>query len=297
MTVENALHEIGRQLDHQIFPKVKNGGIVMPSELAVPSTLGEEKYDEDQRRSTTRPRKGPPGRERSAGRSWPPRQTAPLVRADLQTHYEDELDAIHRAYPGTKVWQQEGTLWLLTESMLLPELRQAAIFLTGVFYTQAIVRSWGFWRRSLVGLTWIGPRHTNFPDGSVCAFHPTDGTWLIGDPIVDLLDIYTLWALRHFHLEVFGRWPGPQAVFHPYERILELREDEHCGCGESKKLYGTCCYKKDLARNRIADAINFILRASGGLRSPPSSIIRFVRDQAGSPPQISELNEVCSVVI
>src|SRR3989344_5218638 len=121
---EQMLQEIGRQLDKDIFPRVKNGGIVMPSELAVPSTLGEEKYDEDQRRCTTRPRKGSPGRERSAGRSWPPRQTAPLVRANLQTYYEDELDAIHRAYPGTKVWQQEGTLWLLIESTLLSELRQ-----------------------------------------------------------------------------------------------------------------------------------------------------------------------------
>jgi len=57
---EQMLQEIGRQLDKDIFPRVKNGGIVMPSELAVPSTLGEEKYDEDQRRSTTRPRKGSP---------------------------------------------------------------------------------------------------------------------------------------------------------------------------------------------------------------------------------------------
>lgn len=288
VAIENAIREIGSQLDQRIFPRVKNGGFVTPSELTVPSTLGEEKHHERQRRSATKPRKGAPGRERTAGRSWSPRQATPLVSTSVQVCYEGELDAIHRAYPGTKVWEQADGLWLLTESSLLPGLQKAAIFLVGVSYERTIVRAWGFWRCPLGGLTWIGPRHTNFPDGSICAFHPTDGTWNYGDHIVELLDIYTLWALRYLHLEVFGRWPGQQAVLHPYERILELKEDEHCGCGRSNKLYGECCQNKDLLRNRVADAVNFIVVFAGGLREPPSAIVRFIREQSG-PPVINDL--------
>lgn len=286
--IENALREIGFQLDQRIFPRVKNGGFVTPSELTVPSTLGEEKHHERQRRSATKPRKGPPGGERTAGRSWSPRQATPFVSTSVQVHYEDELDVIHRAYPGTKVWEHADGLWLLTESSLLLGLQKAAIFLVGVSYERTIVRAWGFWRYSLGGLTWIGPRHTNFPDGSICAFHPTDGTWNFGDPIIELLDLYSLWAVRHLHLEVFGRWPGQQAVFHSYERILELKVDEYCGCDKSDKLYGECCREKDLARNRIADAVNFVIGFAGGLREPPSAIVRSAREQS-EPPALTDL--------
>jgi len=288
VAIENALRKIGSQLGQRIFPRVKNGGFVTPSELTVPSTLGEEKHHERQRRSATKPRKGPPGGERTAGRSWSPRQATPFVCTSVQVRYEGELDAIHRAYPGTKVWEQADGLWLLTESSLLPGLQKAAIFLVGISYERNIVRAWGFWRYSLGGLTWIGSRHTNFPDGSICALHPTDGTWNFGDPIVELLDLYTLWALRHLYLEVFGRWPGQQAVLHPYERILELKEDEYCGCGRSYKLYGECCREKDFLRNRVADAVNFIIEFAGGLREPPDAVVRSVRGQS-EPPAVNDL--------
>jgi hypothetical protein len=285
---EQMLQEIGRQLDKDIFPRVKNGGIVMPSELAEPSlTVGVENRNDKtsrQRRSEARSGKGASGRQGSAGRSWPPRQTPPVVRTSLQAQYKDELGtAVLDAYPRTQVWCQEEGLWLLTESSLLPGFQQRALFLTGISFARAVVKGWGFWGGVVVGSTWIGPRHTNFPEGSICAFEPTDGTWVIGDPIVELLDLYTLWALRHLHLQVFGRWPGYQAVRHPYERILELREDEHCGCGESDKLYGECCRDGDLRRNRIVDAVNFVVCYSGGLREPPSSVVRFIREQIDLP--------------
>jgi len=276
------LQEIGRQLDKNTFPIVKNGGIVVPSELAVPlSILGVENRNDStsrQRRPETRSWKGASGRQGSARRPWPSRQTTPVVCTDLQAKYEDELDAVREAYPSTEVWRQEEGLWLLTESALLPGLRQKAIFLTGISFARKIVRSWGFWGDFLAAPAWIGPRHTNFPDGSVCAFEPADETWVFGDSIVELLDLYTLWALRHLYLQVFGCWPGHQSVPDPYERILELREDEYCGCGVSDKLYGECCRDKDLVRDRIADAVNFAI-LSGGQRTPPEAVVRFAREK------------------
>lgn len=289
--VNATLQQIGRQLDDYIFPRVKNGGAVMPSEPAVSSaTLGVEKHNarSRQRRSETRPRQGTAGREGPPRGSWPTRQTAPLVRTGIRTQYEGELDTVLEAYPGTQVWRQEEGLWLLTESSLLPGFQQRALFLTGISFARGSVRGWGFWCDCLVNPTWIGPRHTNFPDGSICAYEPTDGTWMIGDHIVELLDLYTLWALRHLHLQVLGRWPGRQAVRHPYERILELRADEHCGCGKTDKLYGECCREKDLARNQVADAVNFIVATEGGLRKPPDAVTRFIRKQI-EPPQFSDL--------
>lgn len=111
----------------------------------------------------------------------------------------------------------------------------------------------------------------------------------MGDPIVKLLDLHSVWAVRHLHLQVFGRWPGPQAVHHPYERILELREDEYCGCAVGDKLYGECCRNEDLATNPIANAVSFFFFSGGCLREPPEAVARFVRQEKEEPPRLDEL--------
>jgi hypothetical protein len=197
---------------------------------------------------------------------------------------------VHEIYPATRLWRQQEGVWLLTRSLLLPGLARNAVFLIGICYAEPLVRSWGFWIDMIGSPAWIGPRHTNFPDGSICAFEPSDQTWVFGDSIVKLLDIYTLWAIRHLHLELFGRWPGYQAVSDSYERILEIRGDEHCGCSESARLYRDCCQQSDLARDRIADAVRSIARG-GGQRQPPEVVRRFVNDQE-NPPRIAELLEL-----
>jgi hypothetical protein len=40
------IRRVGRDLDHQVWPIVFNGGIVAPSDYAVHPTLGEEMKDE-----------------------------------------------------------------------------------------------------------------------------------------------------------------------------------------------------------------------------------------------------------
>lgn len=286
---KTSLQKIGIGLDRFLFPKVKNGGLVVPSELAVPLTLGKEQGNESINTGITEPRKQARKREGTAGgRSWSPSKATPFIGAGLQTRYETELDNVARAYPGSIVWRQEEGMWLLAESSLLSDFQRAAIFLIGVSYATGTIRSWGFWKQPMANPLWIGPRHTNFPDGSICAFDFRDQTWVIGDSLVELLDFYTLWAIRHLHLEEFGRWPGPQVVEHPYERILELKADEYCGCGRHDKLYVECCQPGDLAGNRIRQAVNFVSNYSGGLRNPPPPVLRFIREQ-NSPPPLNEL--------
>lgn len=159
---------------------------------------------------------------------------------------------------------------------LLPNLREHAVFLVGVSSAERVVRGWAFWADPMSLPVWIGPRHTNFGDGSICAFEPADGTWAFGDGLVDILDIYTVWALRHLHLRHTARWPGPQSVHRPYERLLEIRPEERCGCPAPQGTYGECCRPRDLARNRIADAVDFAIFSRWEIRRPPPEVVRFM---------------------
>jgi len=279
------LKEIGRQLDQHVFPRVVNGGFVVPNELAVPLTLGTEKHHERRakRGSAAGSRQGTSGRQGTPGRAWASGGASPVVGADLEAQYEVELGGLAEQYPGAQFWHQDEGVWLLTNSGLLARLRQHALFLTGISFPAQMVRSWAFWGDPIAFPSWIGPRHTNFPDGSVCAFEPADGTWCFGDPIVDLLDLFTVWALRHLHLEEFGRWPGHQAIHFAGERILELRADEHCSCENSDKLYGECCMPKDMTGNRIGACLAFFWR-TGGVRQPPRAVTDFVRHGKEIPP-------------
>lgn len=285
------LKQIGHQLDEDIFPRIKNSGIVTPGDAAAPTSNWAEEIN-NERSGTTRSETGawtgPPRGKRQADRHRAPSATPPIILADLQSRYESELSALHEAYPGTKVWSQTEGMWLLTEGTILPGQWQKAIFLTGIpFDRSRAVRSWGFW----VGVplrcpTWIGPRHTNFPDGSICAFEPRDGTWSAGDSLVVLLDLFALWALRHLHLQAFGRWPGRQTARWVHERLGEIIPSEYCGCG-SAKFYEDCCLPNDLSSDRIAEAAIF-QSETGGVRTPPGAIVRFIRGN-GNIPEIVEM--------
>lgn len=276
---------IGRQLDRSVFPRVKNGGFVKPSEPYVPfQPMGKEQQNaaKRQRRSATEPRPGPlggqgtTGESRTDGGSWPAGDASPFLDAVGGSTYQAELGVVCEAYPGTRIWEQGENFWLLVESSLLPNLPRKACFLVAVSATHQLVRAWAFWNSCAVGITWIGPRHTNFPDGSICAFEPRDGTWQFGDSLVALLDIYSLWALRHLHYEVFGRWPGPQSVAPPYERMLELRDDEFCGCGQSQKRYSECCKPIDMKRKPLPAAMSFGFFSAWSVRCPPQSVVQFI---------------------
>ncbi len=290
------LREVGAQLDHDCYPRIHDGGVVLPAAAVSCSTRSKEKTNvtSRQRRSTTRPWQGPSGRQRQAYRPRPARGATPVVCSGLQKQYEAELDAVQEAYPDTECWHEIEGMWLLTESTLLHGLGKKATFLTMLPYNKKFaVKSWCFWTTPIF-VDWIGPRHTNFPDGSICAFEPRDKTWISGDSIVKLLDLYSLWAFRHLHLEICGRWPGYQSVRHPYERLTELRDDEHCGCAHSDRMYADCCKKRDLARDKTADARDFLLNITeGGLREPPKDILKFIRHREEPPPIINFLSQVC----
>jgi hypothetical protein len=287
----NTLQRIGHHLDQGIYPTVHNGGFVRPLEGAISTSRGKVKRHERERegRSKTKPwqratrGQGPTDRPRSTN------QATSLVRSTIQSQYQEELSVVQQAYPKTQAWHLSGGLLLLTESALIEGLNRSALFLIAIPYDhRKMVKSWGFWGSLSLPGPWIGPRHTNAPDGSICAFEPKDQTWQKGDSLVELLDLYSLWAVRHLHLECHQRWPGHQSVTFACERLLEVRSDEYCGCGKSNKLYRNCCQKEDLKIKKLAAAMSPEVRQLMS-RKPPTKLCSFLHSYA-NPVEILALS-------
>ncbi len=289
------LKEIGQKLNSDRYPRVFDFGIVMPCDSGVTSTAKGEVNNHGksrERRPATRARQRSARGEGSPARSGTSRRTPPVSRRDIEEAYRAEIAGPgSRSYPGIRAWYQTEGLWLRASSHLLSGLGRSAVFLVFVpFDPGAMPRAWGFWFGDLMNGTWIGPRHTNYPDGSICAFLAQDRTWMAGNSIIKLLDIFSLWALRHLHLEVLGYWPGRQAVFDPYERMLESKDEELCGCDRFGKRYGECCKAADRASFRLARAIRFNRLTAGGRRIPPTAVMQFLKSES-HPPSIKELQK------
>lgn len=183
------------------------------------------------------------------------------------------------------MWVEPDGIWLLVHSGLVEGLDRDAIFLVAVpFDTSKTTQGWGFWSRGCLAFAqWIGPRHTNFPFGSICAFDQEDHVWSTGDSLVLLFDLYSVWAVRHLYLDRFGKWPGSQTARWSHERQIECREDELCGCGSLDRTYADCCLPGDLRRDKILDAVVFLIETGGGERSPPREVMHFLRTQSKPP--------------
>lgn len=183
-------------------------------------------------------------------------------------------------------------MWLRVESVVLEGLDRSATFLVAVPYSpNCAPRAWGFWNR-LDGPSWIGRRHTNFPDGSICAFVPGTGLWQEGGSLVSLIDFYSVWALRQVYLEMFGRWPGRQFSPHPFYSLVEFKSDELCCCDahDPPLTYGECCRPKHLATDLVALKSDFERTIKHGIndRIPPASLVYHVVD-GGFLPDVSEV--------
>jgi hypothetical protein len=177
----------------------------------------------------------------------------------------------------------EQGMWLQFESTVLDGFDRTATFLVALpFDPNDYPRAWGYWNLP-TGPKWIGPRHTNFTDGSVCAFVPGRGPWQPGDRLDLLFDLYSVWAVRHLHLEEFGRWPGDQFSPHPFYSLVEFGADEFCGCDRNDPalLYGDCCRPEHSARRFIELKADFERKMGCRLtdRNPPPHVIDFAKGE------------------
>lgn len=297
--VLSVLRLIGAALDERRTVRVIDGGIVVLKEEPATTEEVEIDYGQRSRRPAAGSRQRTAGRERTPGGSRPPRKGS-RVRS-LVSGYERQLEDVEKAYPGAKLYRDEHGLWLFAPSLILEGIGRRAIFLMALPDTPEVEpRGWALWQED-GDLRWIGPRHTNFFDGSVCAFSSAkDSIWQPGDDLLTLLDIYSVWALRHLHLEIFGRWAGRQHALldqrgepDPYYRMIEFQPDELCSC-QSGNRYGQCCRSRDLRHNLLTAKAAFERRHGGRSirdRKPPSSVVKFAAGN-GPIPAIAEAHEI-----
>jgi hypothetical protein len=245
---EALLRRIGDDLDCGIFPVVHNGGRVGLGAAVANTSPGHGAQNERRRREEGSRLEPPAPRQRAWGRqgSSPASATTQVVRnGGLTEDEETDLDGASVSYPNMRV--RLAPTGIVLSGALCPirgisRCASLAVYLPLVRETR--VRAWAWWTDGV----WIGPRHTNYGDGSICAFEPSDATWNRGRPVVQLIDIYAVWIARHMYLERFGRWPGNQVLHTVHERLSESHPDEWCGCG-STKSYSQCCYETDRGRS------------------------------------------------
>jgi hypothetical protein len=275
------LQEIGQQINAGNYPRVFNDGAVALSASGVGVSILSAETSNEYR---TQEPSASGSREGAASRSWPSGETEPPSGKLLRENYLGQLDAVCAAYPRTTSWLCDEGMWLSVESAVLAGLKRSATFLIAIpFRRLNPIRGWAFWTQP-VGYEWIGPRHTNAVDGSICAFNPNESTWKSGGSLVELIDHYTIWALLHLHLELLGWWPGRQTAQFIYERLTELNDNEWCGCSADAKRYGECCKRSDLTSDPYRAALEFV----GGFlqfkpRQPPASVLKFLRDRHDPP--------------
>ena len=287
------LQQVGSALDKHRPLRVHDHGLVAVDMEFIKATPPMENGDERQakRGPAARSRERPARRQGTAGGSRTP-GAAPRIVDGLRAAYGGQVSRLAEAYPTLKTFPDGQGLWLLAKSSIISGLAREAAFLVALPYRLGPgPRAWGFWTAAGQD-QWIGPRHTNLGDGSICAFSPDDGVWSEGGDLRTLLDFYSVWALRHLHLEVFGRWPGKQYSLHGFDptvqafyRQRECKDDELCGCGSETRRYVECCKPADLQCDVIRVGSLFLQQVPGGFmsRQPPPSVVGFIEGQSALP--------------
>jgi hypothetical protein len=287
------LQQVGAALDEHRPLVVHNHGLVAVDQEP-PSAKPTKENGNDgkgKRGSASRSRERATQR-RGARRSRSAGAASRIGGGMLRDAYEGQVTRLAEAYPTCRAFLDDDGIWLLARSTIISGLVREATFLVALPHRSGLgPRAWGFWTTG-TKTAWIGPRHTNFRDGSICAFSPDDGAWSEGGDLRTLLDLYSVWTLRHLHLEVFGRWPGKQYSFfgadprvQAYYRQSECQDSELCGCGSETRRYSECCKQSDLRLNFVEIAGLFLTHTQGGFntRRPPTAVVGFIEGRSSLP--------------
>lgn len=248
----DVLRKIGDDLDRDIYPVVHTNGMVLPDSSRLSNPSGKEirhAYHTETGTARSQARQGEGSSAGSASAEGP--EARLLGLPGLTEDLAQRLGWALAANPTTRVRVAPPVVWLLTRNHPIHGLPDEALILTclpldpdgGVDKANRPFSSWAWWDMGI----WIGPRHTNFGDGSICSFEPSHRTWCPGDSILTLLDLHAVWVARQLHLRHFGRWPGRQVLHTAHERLLDQRPGELCGCG-TLRPYAECHQPEDRGR-------------------------------------------------
>jgi hypothetical protein len=281
------LRTVGEALDNGLFPHVFRDGFVA---FAAPEDAPSMEQEDVERQRT----RGPATRSRTRTEAGPRRtsgETAPIGRGTEQAVLVPILEGLYTSYPTQFIEGDHGLWAVVTSCPLGHDGPQVTLVLAYPHSGEVPPRAWAFWKLGDFP-KFIGPRHTNFPDASICAFVPDDATWNRSDGLVALVDLYSTWVFRHLYLQHFGRWPGPQHGATALYRRTEFSSDEWCGC-ESGKRYGECHLTADaLLSDEAARAEHRTVMGSDYVtRKPPRSIMQFARSRFKRVPSFRDVFE------
>jgi len=269
------LRAVGEELDADEYPRVGTGGLVLPG--ACRADVNEPGQERDHvnhaEAGATRPEAGQGQRTTDRDTASEGAEARLLGLPGLSEELAHDLAGALAANPSMCVRVAPPLVWILTKIHPIAGLPDQALILTVLPISPGAAMeaghpfaSWAWWELGV----WVGPRHTNPGNGSICSFEPSHGTWRRGDPILTLLDIHAVWIARQLHLRLLGRWPGDQVIHTAYERLRDQRPGEMCGCG-SMRLYAECHEPFDRARTPYDLYIEFRQKWPNPIRRPPPS--------------------------
>lgn len=196
-----------------------------------------------------------PGQRQGAAASAPPAPSSSPAASDTEPSGADRRKALRDRYlgfrpeillyyPSAQLREVDHGLWLTTRIYPLG-LAGPCYWLCLFLPDQAAIspKAFAFYRLSPVPRP-VGPRHTNFPDGSICAFTDDDDAWRPGDNPKILLNLYAEWLVCYLFFRLEKRWPGGQVGLDATYRQREFDSREWCDCGSGNR-YGDCHYQSD----------------------------------------------------
>lgn len=277
---------IGEALDKGREVRVLNGGtVVLGTASPLPSPSDEEEVASEgdgTGRPAARQGQGSAGRPRSAGGSAAGGAARPdsQILGAAEAGVSQEMLGVETDYPQLVSFSTPGMTVLRLSVRPIMGLPDEALIVAFVPNNPRIPpAAWAWWSTGL----WIGERHTNYwPQGSICAYEPEDGTWFRGRRITRLLDLHVVWVVRHLHLKRLGRWPGPQVLHTAFERLNEQSPGELCAGCESGQRYEQCCYELDREPSWYERFKELMRGGRQPRRFPPSKVVDWLTDVRGS---------------
>ncbi|MBY8828833.1 hypothetical protein [Hephaestia mangrovi] len=280
------LEELGRALDIEQSVSAYGGGRIritdadrnevvknVTSEATQGSSAGSRQGQRSWSRSGGSWSRGAWARRRPAG------EPGAFSSEQARSLYAAETRSLAQEYDINCAETQLG-IWVAAKSRPLGSRGPSVHFLIALPFNQEIMpRSWCFAGIGN-GSKPLGLRHTNFPDASICAFVKEDRTWDYSDGLVALVDIYSVWALRQLHNEVFGWWPGPQLGLGALYRKTEFQPNEFCGCSSGKR-YRDCHLASDLLVDEQAAQAEFkrLFRTNYSNRNVPAVVLNAAQNR------------------
>ena len=239
--------------------------VVLNPEAAEQKENCYERREEGAQRSPAGTREGREGAQAASAHS---RQAISMPR---RRNYWAELPQLNEDYPGSVRLKDRLGIWYKVPVFPLGKTGPCAKVITAIPDDKnAKILSWGFWEDDR-RISWIGPRHTNYPDGSICAFVENDQVWRDGNPLLGYYDNVSEWCLRQLFLHFNRHWPGRQSAPGRYYRVREGLGLERCFCDKPKVAYFECCRPLDILQLSDADRIDFLQFSGGtelGMQSP-----------------------------